>query len=325
MLTISHANFQILIVIAALGLFAGCAEFAATADGQSSASQQGESAVAPKVIDRTAVLKGVFGTYDAAPRKADGRVDSDRLRSELVDLKVNAYNYLIWHGKHDWEDLQAFLPAARVKGIKVWVSLVPPSESPPRTKNYSEPFQLDYARWAEEIAKLSARETNLVAWSIDDFAHNLKVYTPEALKTMLERARAINPRLAFVPCIYYKQLSPAVARDYAPLIDGVLFPYRNESVKANLTDAGAVEAEVQRICELLGPGKPVIVDVYATGHSRLGPSTPEYVRQVMLAAGKHADGLLVYCHQDPNRQREKYAVEREVFHAWAAGGYGHNP
>ena len=31
----------------------------------------------------------------------------------------------------------------------------PPSESPPHTRQYSEPFQLDYQRWAAEIARLS--------------------------------------------------------------------------------------------------------------------------------------------------------------------------
>ena len=35
---------------------------------------------------------------------------------------------------------------------RVW----PPSESPPSYgRQYSEPFRLDYARWAEEIARLS--------------------------------------------------------------------------------------------------------------------------------------------------------------------------
>lgn len=277
---------------------------------------------ADKPIDRTAALRGCFGTYDAQPRKADGRVDNERLLRELVDLRVNTYSWLVWRAPNDWEDLAMFLPQARAQGIKVWVALVPPSESPPKTKAYSEPFRLDYDRWGEEIARLSLREPNVVAWSIDDFNHNLKIYTPEKVRAMVEGARAINPRLAFVPCSYYRQITPEFAQQYGPIIDGVLFPYRSESTKASLTDAAQVEKEVARVRELLGPGKPVIVDVYATRHSQLGPSTPEYVREVMLAAGRCADGLHVYCHQDPVREKAKYEISREIFHRWAAKGFG---
>ena len=263
---------------------------------------------------RAAVVKGALGTYDNAPRGKDGRVDLDRLLRELADLKANTYHWMIWHANTDWEDLQAFLPKAKEAGIRVWVTLVPPSESPPKTKSFSEPFRVDYVRWGEEIARLSLKEPALVAWSVDDFVHNLKeTFTPEKTKAILDAARAINPKLAFVPCTYYRQITPAFAKAYGPLLDGVLFPYRNESVKADLKDPGQVEAEVKSIREKLGPGVPVILDVYATAHSRLGDSTPEYVRAVIEAGRKCADGVLIYCHQDPERSREKYQVIRDTF------------
>ena len=69
------------------------------------------------------------------------------------------------------------------------------------------------------------------------------MYTPAALGSMLGAARAINPRLAFVPCLYYRQITEKFAASHGPLIDGILFPYRNESVKANLTDAGQVAGQ----------------------------------------------------------------------------------
>ena len=59
---------------------------------------------------------------------------------------------------------------------------------------YAEPFRLDYKQWAVEFAKLSVREPNLVAWSIDDFTHNLKVYTPLYVQEMLAASRRINPK-----------------------------------------------------------------------------------------------------------------------------------
>jgi hypothetical protein len=258
-----------------------------------------------------------FGTYNAAPRGEDGHVDVRRMLADLVELRANTYNWLIWHADTDWEDLQRFLPLARERRIKIWVTLVPPSESPPKTKRYSEPYRLDYERWAVEIARLSVRETNLVAWSIDDFIHNLKEYTPERTRRMVAAAREINPALAFVPCCYYRQITPAFAEQYRELMDGILFPYRDESGGANLTNAGAVEAEVRTLRQRLGPGLPIIVDVYATKHSRLGDSTPEYVRQVMETGRKCADGVLIYCHQDKVTNAAKYEVLKSTFHSWA--------
>jgi hypothetical protein len=281
---------------------------------------KGDKSGPPRLDDHMAAVVGCFGTYNGEPRGKDGRVDIARLLGELSDLRVNTYNWLLWHAATDWEDLQRFLPLARERGIRVWVSLVPPSESPPHTKLYSEPFKVDYERWATEIAKLSVREPNLVAWSIDDYAHNLKVYTPEQMRKIREAMHKENPRLAFVPCLYFRQVTPKFAEDYKGLLDGILFPYRHDSGKANLTDASQVEAEVQRIRELVGPGVPVIVDVYATKHARLEDSTPEYVRHVMEAGRRSADGVLIYCHQQ--RGTPKYDVIRQLFHRWAASSWG---
>lgn len=268
---------------------------------------------AAESIDRGAALRGGRGTYAGQPRLASGRVDQARLLAELGELRVNTYNWLIWHRDSDWEDLREFLPQARARGWRIWVTVVPPSESPPKTKAYSEPFRVDYGRWAEELARLSLAEPALVAWSIDDFAHNLKVFTPEATRGLLERSRAINPRLAFVPCVYFRQITPAFAANYAGLLDGILFPYRNESVKADLKDPGQVAAEVKRVRELMGTTLPVIVDVYASRHSSLGDSTPEYVAAVMRTGLASADGMMVYCHQNPRTQAAKYAVIRDLF------------
>ena len=267
--------------------------------------------------DRVASLRGSFGTYAGQPRGKERRVDVERLVAELVEMRVNTYHWLIWTEATDWDDLKRFLPLARQHGILVWACLVPPSESPPQTKNYSEPFKLDYERWVVEIAKLSRAEPNLVAWSVDDFSHNLKVFTPERLGAILGEARKINPRLAFVPCIYFPKAAQAsVAKDYQGLLDGILFPYRHESNKANLTDASLVEEEVGKIKAAWGATFPVIVDVYSTAHSRLGASTPDYVRQVMSAGIRCADGVHIYTHPQPGS--EKHGVATRLFHEWAA-------
>lgn len=266
---------------------------------------------------RAQALRSTLGTYCHPPRLKNGRADIQLLVDQLVDVHANTYSFCIHNAATDWDDLQQFLPLAARQGIRVWASIVPPSESPPRNKLYAEPFRLDYQRWAVEFARLSLRETNLVAWSIDHFSHNLKFYTPDYLGKMLTAAREINPRLAFVPCCYYKAITPDFVKNYEPLLDGILFPYRHDSDKANLTDPGLVGAEVGKIKNLTGPAFPVLIDVYATAHSTLGRSTPEYVRQVMTAGKSCADGVLVYCHQDPVLNPEKYQIIKQLFTAWA--------
>jgi hypothetical protein len=266
---------------------------------------------------RAEVLRGTFGTYCHAPHLANGRVDVQRLVNELVDSHANTYSFCIHTSSNDWSDFQLFLPLARKHGIKVWGSVVPPSESPPHSKLYAEPFRLDYERWAVEFARLSLREPNLVAWSIDDFTHNLKVYTPEHLKQMLDASRRINPKLAFIPCCYYKSINPQFVEKYAPLLDGMLFPYRDESGGANLKNPNAVQFEVNKIKEMTGKSYPVVFDVYATAHSRLGATTPEYVEAAMVSARGCADGVLVYCHQDPVTNAEKYAIVKRLFSGWS--------
>ena len=267
---------------------------------------------------RISSLQGTYGTYDAEPRRPDGRVDVERLVAELVAIRANTYNFLVWRAASDWEDFKLFLPRARAKGIRVWVTLVPPSESPPHTRQYSEPFRLDYQRWAVEIAKLSVQEPNLAAWSLDDFSYDSKTFTPEYMRQMIEASRRINPRLAFVPCLYYDHITPQLAEKYRPFVDGILFPYRHESGKRNLGQWDTLASELARVRERFGSGVPVFVDVYATRHSQLKDSTAEYVEQVMNIGRRTADGVLIFCHQCQDSSPEKYQVIKDLFNRWAS-------
>lgn len=182
--------------------------------------------------------------YDAELRRPDGHVDTDRMIERLKTLGATTYYWLIWHARTDWDDLQEFLPKAARAGIDVWVYLVPPTESPPKYGGqYSEPFRLDYARWAEEIARLSVRHPNLTAWVIDDFFANRAFFTPERLREMRGRARAVNPRLAFLPLLYFHELRGDFVERYRAVIDGVVVAYLEDRDEideawAVLNDAG---------------------------------------------------------------------------------------
>lgn len=260
----------------------------------------------------------VFGTYDAEPRQPDGRVDTDRLVQELVAIKATTYNFLVWRAMNDWDDLKLFLPKARQHGIKVWITICPPSECPPHTRTYSEPFRLDYLRWAEEIATLSKREPNLVAWSLDDYLYSPEKFTLPYIAEMVGRAKNINPQLKFIPCFYYGQVTEKVGLEHRPFVDGILFPYRHEAGKRNLTDTDTFVAELNRLKSRFGGQLPVFVDIYATKHSQLNDSSPEYVEEMMKLGREYADGVLIYCHQYEVKSPEKYRVIKKLFHEWDA-------
>ncbi len=239
--------------------------------------------------------------------------DLPKLLSELEDIRADTFHWAIHAYTNEWDEIKTFLPLARARKIKVWITLMPPSESPPHLKMYSEPFHLDFERWAVEIAKLSLKETNLVAWSVDDFTHNLKFFTPEYVARFQKAAHQINPRLAFIPCCYFKSINPAFAKNYGPLLDGVLFPYRDESSGANLKNPDHVDAEIKTVRDLLGSQMPIILDVYATAHSRLGATTADYVEKAVASGLRSADGVLIYKHQDPKANAVKYQIIRRLF------------
>ncbi len=180
--------------------------------------------------------------YDNEPRRPDGHVDGDALLARLKQLQVNTYYWLIWHNTNDWEDLKAFLPRAAGAGIDIWAYLVPPTESAPQYgTQYSEPFRLDYPRWAEEIAKLSLAHTNLTGWVIDDFYANHAFFTPGVVRELRQRGRDINPRLTFMPLMYFGEIRRPFVQDYHGVIDGVVVAYPRsleeiESARAMLND-----------------------------------------------------------------------------------------
>lgn len=186
---------------------------------------QARGALAAAEAPRVPLPRAVLGDYDSELRGPDGRVDVDATLGRLKALGANTYFWLVWHAATDWEDLKRFLPKAAEAGIDVWAYLAPPSESPPNTTLYSEPFRLDYDRWAEEIAGLSREHPNLKAWVIDDFYANHDFFTPERLAQMRERTRRVNPKLAFLPLMYFFEITPGFVRQYSKVVDGVVVAY----------------------------------------------------------------------------------------------------
>jgi hypothetical protein len=176
--------------------------------------------------------------YDAELRLPNGRVDIHGMVRRLAELGVTHYYWLVWHAPTDWEDLKLFLPEAARAHIEAWVYLVPPTEGPRNGYPASEPFKLDYQRWAEEIAKLSLEQRNLTGWVIDDFYANHQFFTPTYVAQMQAKAKAINPRLKFLPLMYFPEITPQFVNDYHTVIDGVVVAYPPD--RAEILHARAV-------------------------------------------------------------------------------------
>jgi len=176
-------------------------------------------------------------TYAAAVRTPDGRVDTAALVQRLQALGVGAYYWLVTLPQ-DWEDLLIFAPKAKAAGIEVWPYLLPPSESPPFTNNFSEPHRLDYLAWGEAIARASLEHDNLPGWIIDDFYANHALFTPAYMAEVQRRMKAINPKLKFFPLMYFNEIDATFVAAYRPVIDGVVIAYPQD--REDIADARAV-------------------------------------------------------------------------------------
>jgi hypothetical protein len=257
------------------------------------------------------VLQGTLGDYDAEPRTKEGRVDLPRLFQQIEAAHMNMYDFLIWHAKTDWDDFKLFLPEAKRRGLKVWVTLVPPSEPPP-----SAPFGLDYLRWADEIGQLSKTYDNLVALVIDDFwsSDNHALFTPAYAAQIAAMLRRHNPKLAFLPTIYWNTIGDAEwIRDYRHAIDGIVFPY------ADLESTKQLPTQLAACRKWLGPDKFLLINVYASGSSGTrepGPRTPEYMRSILTLSRQQCDGIRIYCLPKRDFNDHRFKITAELYGKW---------
>ncbi len=128
-------------------------------------------------------------------------VNTDSLVSRLQTLNIGSYYWKIVN-PNDWQDLSTFLPKAKIAGVDVYVSLLPPSQSPPVSPSagYSEPYRLDYITWAKEIAALSLRYSNLYGFDIIDLRENIDLgYLQQSyINNVISQSASINPKLKFI-------------------------------------------------------------------------------------------------------------------------------
>lgn len=218
-------------------------------------------------------------------------VDTKRTISKLKKLNANTHYFLMWHSPSDWEDFtEEFLPAAQKAGIDVWAYVVPPSECHPDGW-CSLPYKTDYVAWAKNIAELSVEFDVLKGWVIDDFvnASNSKTFTPEYMGQMQETADAINPDLQLGTVAYYKTaIKSSFYEQYAPFIDSVVFPYRDEP-NHNTRKTSTLPAQLDTIHALTDEYEVDLDLLLYTGrYGTFDTPKPSYVKELMATAREYA-------------------------------------
>ena len=119
----------------------------------------------------------------------------------MTQLLSNPSEWIIC-GPTSWQDLKNYLPEAKMNGISVSVMLLPPFQSTTICSqgSYSEPFGNDYIRWAQEIASLSLRYSNLTQFGIYELRENLNLgYLRHTyIDSVITAGKSLNPRLQFI-------------------------------------------------------------------------------------------------------------------------------
>ena len=125
----------------------------------------------------------------------------------LIILLMNSSNFAATEewlicGNNSWEELKDYLPAAKINGTTIQVNLLPPVQftSLCNETDYSEPYKQDYIQWANEIAKLSLRYSNLTSFRIEEVEENLRqgYFNNNLIDSIKSVSESINPNLIFV-------------------------------------------------------------------------------------------------------------------------------
>ena len=230
------------------------------------------------------------------------------LVNDCVSLGINCFHFLIFNYTTEWPDFQNFVIAAennsslKARNFSIWLYLLPPSET--NGLGYA-PIGLDYVRWMNISAQFSKAHPMFTAVLMDDFMagpENRKLFTGSYLQKMRSAADAYDPSLAFVGCIYWDEVNPAmqidiwnVAVQIGPYLDGILYPYVDASKHAwNLAYTDSMCTEIARVKEIY-PGIPTILDIYSSKPTMIKEfPTASYIGTMMDDARSCCDGMALY-------------------------------
>jgi hypothetical protein len=227
--------------------------------------------------------------WSPAVADAQGAIDPAATIQILKANGLGCYGALIWVQRKggpptfDWNSFKTFVAAAQPAGIIVWAILIPPSEG-----GDSPPFNKDYVRWMQELARLSLNYPCLKGVNIDDFYWDTKFFTPQYTCHIYSAKQRINPRLQFAPTIY--GLDSDFAPRYGNCIDGVWLFWRNLEGNVGLD----VWLKNSRLVEK--SRFPIYGGVYAgtTHWHKQGRPEPAVVRGALETTCRYANGAVIW-------------------------------
>ena len=258
-------------------------------------------------------------------RTPAGRTDVPKLIAALQTMRVTDYMHLVWRESnypHAWADFQAMAPEFQKAGIRLWLYLTPPSETPPA------PFGNDYVRWAKECATLARQYPIIQGLTLDDFNGNVKTFTPDYCRQMMAAAHKLAPRLSLFVICYYGYADPFLTPHVRTgAIDGIIWPYFHPHKNHTNTTALFPQAakyrswlDEQTRAGGLPRSMPLIVMVYGSKIAKAPQAcTPPYVQECLkeglraVRAG-YADGVMTYCL--PKDKPEFVAAVKKNYAGW---------
>jgi len=185
----------------------------------------------------------------------------------------------------DWANFQTFLRAAQAAELDVWAILIPPTEG-----GDSHPYDTDYLKWFEVLARLSLKYPRLRGVNIDDIliGFNQKLFTPAYLRQLYQAKQVINPHFLFVPTVY--ELDSKIAADLEGAVDGVWLWW------TNLERGLGLASFLENARVVAGKRFPVYAGIYAapTSWHQAGEPSVRAFMSSMQKACQYSDGVVIW-------------------------------
>jgi hypothetical protein len=274
-----------------------------SASGQATAQQRNTLPDGAFLSAMTGGNTGPTAIIRESEPRSDGfrHVDTPAMIERLRQMHATTFTYGVWDKATDWSDLtDEFAPAAEAAGIDIMVYLVPPSECFPNPVRHldgrcSRPFEMDYVRWAQEIANLSVAHPNVKSWGIDDFlvGKNAELFTKEYLGQVRAAQDAINPALKWYVTMYFGDITPEHIANITGILDGVIYPYLGQA--NNTVDATWLEQRLDAAGAVTSAAGLELVLLLYTGRFLDGIINPTegYVADALTRAEPYlADGRI---------------------------------
>jgi hypothetical protein len=254
-----------------------------------------------------ATSRTVQAHYAAPARDTAGRIDVERTLDAIIERGSTVYSYLLYsragyNSARDWQTLPEFLSAARVRGVRVQVTLTPPASTSnnahPCSADQLLPYRGRYDAWMAQIGALARQHPNLTAVVMDDYGYSATNHRGARCRTFapgtITRWRGILRGAAgrdvqVMPVLYLHDMVgagaiyPSIRRE-AP---AVVWPYVS-------IGEGVMRQHYRAIRNASTPKPMLHVMVYAAPFRDRVPTESTVRQEVAMAKRLGAAGVVLY-------------------------------